>query len=219
MRPRWVLATCVAAVVGLALLAVPSTRMALASLGSRSKAVAAGAGPSQPETRNVQIVAQAPPPPPTLRAPASPGAVKGPGSASFFGWAFLDRRSGTMTGSANSGTGTNSTESMVKAFITGDYLRRLDVERISIEPHDPVGPGGIGDGHQAIQDRALPVQRADHRWVEAELDGQGEVLEGVRRALREVLIVSSMAERERRRKSARARSLKQNAGVRGDGGG
>ena len=126
MRPRWVLATCVAAVVGLALLAVPSTRMALASLGSRSKAVAAGAGPSQPETRNVQIVAQAPPPPPTLRAPASPGAVKGPGSASFFGWAFLDRRSGTMTGSANSGTGTNSTESMVKAFITGDYLRRLD---------------------------------------------------------------------------------------------
>src|SRR5438067_1230846 len=76
MRPRWVLATCVAAVVGLALLAVPATRMALASLGSRSKAVAAGAGPSQPETRNVQIVAQAPPPPPTLRAPASPGAVR-----------------------------------------------------------------------------------------------------------------------------------------------
>src|SRR2546423_12740331 len=134
MRPRWVLATCVAAVVGLALLAVPSTRMALASLGSRSKAVA-GAGPSQPETRNVQIVAQAPPPPPTLRAPASPGAVKGPGSASFFGWAFLDRRSGTMTGSANSATGTNSTESMVKAFITGGYLRRLDAAGKSPNDH------------------------------------------------------------------------------------
>jgi hypothetical protein len=61
------------------------------------------------------------------------------------------------------------------------------------------------------------------RWgeemLEVEVGVKGEVLEGVRRALREVLIVSSMAERERRRKSARARSLKQNAGVRGEGGG
>ena len=43
---------------------------------------------------------------------------------------------------------------------------------------------------------------------------KGEVVDGVRRALREVLIVSSMAERERRRKSRRARSLKQNVEVR-----
>src|SRR2546430_2111169 len=136
MRPRWVLVACVAAAVGLALLAVPATRTALASLGGRSKAVAAGADPSQPEARNVQVVAQAPPPPPTLRAPASPSAVKGPGSASFFGWAFLDRKSGTMTGSANFATGTNSTESMVKAFITGDYLRRLNEAGKS--PSDPV---------------------------------------------------------------------------------
>jgi hypothetical protein len=55
--------------------------------------------------------------------------------------------------------------------------------------------------------------------LEVEVGVKGEVLEGVRRAFREVLIVSSIAERERRRKSARARSLKQNAGVRGVGGG
>ena len=47
----------------------------------------------------------------------------------------------------------------------------------------------------------------------------GEVDEGVRRALREVLMVSSMAERERRRKSRRARSLKQKDGVSTEGGG
>ena len=48
---------------------------------------------------------------------------------------------------------------------------------------------------------------------------KGEVVEGVRSAFREVLIVSSMAERERRRKSRRARSLKQKVGVRVVGGG
>ena len=47
-----------------------------------------------------------------------------------------------------------------------------------------------------------------------EVGVNGDVLEGVRRALREMLIVSSIADRERRRKSARARSLKQNVGVR-----
>jgi ribosomal protein L20 len=36
---------------------------------------------------------------------------------------------------------------------------------------------------------------------------KGEVVEGVRSALREVLMVSSMAERDRRRKSRRVRSL------------
>jgi len=59
--------------------------------------------------------------------------------------------------------------------------------------------------------------RRGGEMLEVEVGVNGEVLEGVRRALREVLIVSSMAERERRRKSARARSLKQNAGVRGEG--
>ena len=54
--------------------------------------------------------------------------------------------------------------------------------------------------------------------VEVVVAVRGVLVEGVRRALREVPIVSSMAERERRRKSRRARSLKQKAGVSGVGG-
>lgn len=125
MRPRWVLVTCIAAVVGAALLAVPATRTTLASLGSRSRAIASGSS-SDADNHQLKIAAQAAPPPPTLRAPANPAMVTGPTKASFFGWAFLDRKTGTVTGSANSATGTNSTESMVKAFIAGDFLRRLD---------------------------------------------------------------------------------------------
>jgi hypothetical protein len=56
--------------------------------------------------------------------------------------------------------------------------------------------------------------RRDEEMLVVEVGVKGDVLEGVRRALREVPIVSSVADRERRRKSARARSLKQNAGVR-----
>ena len=126
MRPRWVLMTWIAAVVGVALLAVPATRNALSTVGVRSRAIASGVTSSSSDARAVKIVTQAPPPPPTLRAPAAASSVKGPGNASFFSWAFLDRKTGTITGSANSATGTNSTESMVKAFITGDYLRRQD---------------------------------------------------------------------------------------------
>jgi hypothetical protein len=48
---------------------------------------------------------------------------------------------------------------------------------------------------------------------------KGEVVDGVNRALSEVDMVSSMAERENRRKSRTARSLKQKVGVRVAGGG
>ncbi len=125
MRPRWVLFAWIAAVVGVALLAVPATRTALSTLGSRSKAIASGADSSS-DPQTVKITVQAPPPLPTLRAPAAPSLIRGPVNASFFSWAFLDRKTGTITGAANSATGTNSTESMVKAFIVGDYLRIQD---------------------------------------------------------------------------------------------
>jgi hypothetical protein len=42
----------------------------------------------------------------------------------FLSWAMLDRQTGTLTGSANINA-TNSTESMIKAWISADYLRRL----------------------------------------------------------------------------------------------
>ncbi len=125
MRPRVVLVTWIVAAVGAALLAVPEARSTLSSLGGSGRALAAGQDAS-PAAHAIQVAAQPPPPPPTLRAPESATSVKGPASASFFSWAFLDRKTGTLTGSANSAAGTNSTESMVKAWITGDYLRRQE---------------------------------------------------------------------------------------------
>src|SRR5436189_293263 len=60
---------------------------------------------------------------PRLVAPANPDAIRAPGNPSFFSWAFLDRRTNKTVGSANSGSGTNTTESMIKAWIAADYLR------------------------------------------------------------------------------------------------
>src|SRR5436309_3243886 len=48
-------------------------------------------------------------------------------SSGFFSWALLDRRTGSLTGSANLNA-TNNTASMVKAWIAADYLR-VTVER------------------------------------------------------------------------------------------
>jgi hypothetical protein len=44
----------------------------------------------------------------------------------FFGWSLLDRKTGAIAGSVNRETGTNSTESMIKAWIASDYLRQMD---------------------------------------------------------------------------------------------
>jgi hypothetical protein len=127
MRPRVVLAACIAAVLGVILLAIPGVRSALSLVGSRGTAVAApGFFPPDPtgKVKTAQILTQPVPPQPALRAPTNPGMIKSPAGASFFSWAFLDRHTEAVTGSANSGDGTNSTESMVKAWITGDYLRQ-----------------------------------------------------------------------------------------------
>ncbi|MCW2639865.1 MAG: hypothetical protein JWP76_2171 [Dactylosporangium sp.] len=43
----------------------------------------------------------------------------------FFSWALLDRHTGVVVGSANDVNGTNTTESMIKTWITSDYLRLL----------------------------------------------------------------------------------------------
>jgi hypothetical protein len=67
-----------------------------------------------------------PPPPPTLQA----AAVKAPTPApKFFAWAFYDRRTKEMTGSANSAQSTNTTESMIKVWLVSDYLRRLGTKQ------------------------------------------------------------------------------------------
>ena len=124
MRPRVVIMTCLAALVGVVVLTVPTTRAALASLGARSKAVAAFSDtPPSPPPPTAQVAAQPAPPVPALRAPADPGSIHPVGNPGFFGWAFLDRKTGAVVGSGNSGSGTNTTESMIKAWIASDYLR------------------------------------------------------------------------------------------------
>jgi hypothetical protein len=121
MRQRVVMLVClaVAVVAGVALL-VPATRAKLESLGPSGNAAAAN--PARPGQANVAN--QAAPPLPALSAPANPASIKAPIKTTFFSWAFLDRATGKTTGSANSATGTNSTESMVKAWIASDYLRQ-----------------------------------------------------------------------------------------------
>jgi hypothetical protein len=116
-----VMLACLAAVLGVALLAVPATRQKLAALRTRTEAAVSSITGATADTP--QIALQAAPPLPTLKAPVNVADVKTPAGTTFFAWAFLDRRTNTMTGSANSATGTNSTESMVKAWIASDYLR------------------------------------------------------------------------------------------------
>ena len=58
-----------------------------------------------------------------LRFPADPSSLTVPG-ASYFGWSLLDRGTGLTTGSSNAATNGNTTESMIKPWIVGDYLRR-----------------------------------------------------------------------------------------------
>lgn len=43
----------------------------------------------------------------------------------FLAWALLDRKTNAIAGSANYASDTNSTESMIKAWISADYLRQL----------------------------------------------------------------------------------------------
>ena len=163
MRPRVVIMTCVAALVGVVVLTVPTTRAALASLGAHSKAVAAFSDvPPSPPPPSAQIAAQPAPPVPTLRAPADPGAIHPAGNPSFSGWAFLDRRTGAVVGSANSGSGTNTAESMIKAWIAGDYLRTHnpstsalnDLTLMIIDSND-----GMAEKYYEMDGRNAVVQR------------------------------------------------------------
>jgi hypothetical protein len=73
-----------------------------------------------PGHTNLRITAQAAPPLPAL----APAPVNVPTNW-FMSWALLDRHTGNMVGSPNYTTGTNTTESMIKAWISSDYLRSL----------------------------------------------------------------------------------------------
>src|SRR5438105_3895329 len=81
---------------------------------------AASPAAPRPFVGQLHVVAQQPPGPPTLHAPADPGAVPAPPQASFFGWALVDRHTGEVSGSANKDSGNNTTESMIKVWIAAD---------------------------------------------------------------------------------------------------
>jgi hypothetical protein len=124
MRLRVALVVGLVAALALSVLFVPAARGRLAALGAHGH-IGSLLDPS-PAKDQANIAGQAAPPLPRLAAPVDPATIKAPVKTSFFGWAFLDRSTGAITGSANSASGTNTTESMVKAWITADYLHRLD---------------------------------------------------------------------------------------------
>jgi hypothetical protein len=118
-----VVVTMVLAAVGVTL-AVPSFRANMID-ALRLGDDPAGADPVLPDGRvvghaDLRIAAQPAPPQPALTAREVN--IK---AAGFFSWALLDRQSGKIAGAPNYTSGTNSTESMIKAWITADYLRLL----------------------------------------------------------------------------------------------
>jgi len=108
-------------ILGVALLAVVS------GCGTPSPRWVAASTPGQSSTSPTPAVTASPtpppPPPPRLVVPANAADLKAPG-ATFSSWAFLDRRTGTVSGSANYTSGRNTVESMIKPWIVSDYLRR-----------------------------------------------------------------------------------------------
>jgi hypothetical protein len=124
MRLRVALVASLVAAIVLSLMLVPAARGKLAALGAHGHLTSLLN--TTPAKDKANIAAQPAPPLPRLAAPADPTVIKPPVKTSFFGWAFLDEATGKITGSGNMATGTNTTESMVKAWITADYLRMLD---------------------------------------------------------------------------------------------
>jgi hypothetical protein len=113
---------------------VLATVIALAGIGIIGTAVYGKLGDKARDLLSGQPLASSspapppPPPPPTLQA----GPVTAPASApKFFAWAFYDRRTEQMTGSANSAKSTNTTESMIKVWLVSDYLRRQGTKQPS----------------------------------------------------------------------------------------
>lgn len=119
MRPRLVFTMLLVAALGAGLLAVPTVRRELASLGGQARAAA-----GVPQGPSYQTVAQKAPPWPLLRVPQQPVAV--PDGITLTGWSLLDRKTGQLVGhSDNAGVAKNDVESMIKPWIAADYLSRL----------------------------------------------------------------------------------------------
>jgi len=126
--------------------------------------------------------------PARLAAPARPIRIPG---ASLFGWALLDRLSGAMAGSPNSGRVVNTVESMIKPWIAADYLRRLadgrspaadvlnELARMIVDSNDPAAEKyyQIGGGDAVVR-RLIEVCRLSRvsieptKWSQTEMTPQ-----------------------------------------------
>jgi hypothetical protein len=115
MRPRVMILVAVAAIVLGGLLVVPGAVAQLREADPAAKDPAAASSSSSSPSPSPSPSPQ----PPTLQAGPVKVHVTG-----FFSWALLGRKSGDIDGAKNI-TATNSTESMIKAWIVSDYLRRV----------------------------------------------------------------------------------------------
>lgn len=120
MRPRVAMVLAVVAVLIGGVMLVPA---AYAKLSGGDRLGGIGGGVAQ-----VPAPAPTTPPAPTLAA----GPVSVDFTGKFFSWALMDRKTGKISGARNM-SATNSTESMIKAWIVSDYLRELGSKPLSAQ--------------------------------------------------------------------------------------
>jgi len=96
-------------------------------LGDKAKDLLSGAPLTSPSA-SASLLPPPPPSSPTLQTASVQTPTPAP---KLFAWAFYDRRTGQMTGSANSTKSVNYTESMLKVWLVSDYLRRLGTKQPS----------------------------------------------------------------------------------------
>ncbi len=146
MRPRYLLlALTVLAVLG-GVLAIPAVTGHSRSNADSAEWVGSASTPPSPPATSTPAAPATPAPSATSEAPVPVPTITAP-ATSFFGWALLDRHTGKITGSANMATGTNTTESMIKAWIVSDYLRRL--------------PAGTQPSAATLDDLAVAIVHSD----------------------------------------------------------
>jgi hypothetical protein len=124
-----------------------------------------------------------------LAAPDRPIRIR---NSSLFGWALLDRVTGQMAGSPNSGRVTNTVESMIKPWIAADHLRRLAADgrrppsdslnelfKMIVDSNDPATEKyfqiGGGDAVTRRMARTCGLSRVmivPTRWSETEMTPQ-----------------------------------------------
>ena len=112
-----------AAVTAVCLAVIPDRPAATADLAHQAAPPDVATSPAPQPTRT----------PPVAAAPVVPRYTPGnfvdadpkPAGYELRAWAYMDRQTGFINGSSNSASAHNSTESMIKAWIASDYLRRL----------------------------------------------------------------------------------------------